>query len=156
MDAIERLVAIEEIKLLKARYCRYIDEKNWAGLHEIWAPDAIFDLRAGGQVDPDADSARSDRFTEEGLLSGREQIIAKMRSFCPEVSVHSAKAPEIEILSSTEARGIWVLEDRCWWAGGVPYNTLHGFGHWRDTYRRIDGRWMKQSCRVTRIRVDVS
>ncbi len=158
MDPIKKLVAIEDIKSLKAKYIRYLDTKNWDGMVEIWTPDATFDVRTGGQVSGDEPSAKKDRFTEEGLCVGLENIKTMMRSIAapPFVSVHFGHMPEIEILSETEAKAIWPLEDFGWWPGGIPYNTLHGYGHWLDTYVRLDGRWLKKTCKVTRLRVDVT
>jgi len=39
MDAIQRLLTIEEIKQLKARYFRYMDTKQFDRLAELFAPD---------------------------------------------------------------------------------------------------------------------
>ena len=44
MDDIERLVAVEEIRQLKARYFRCMDTKDWAGLTDVFAPDAVMDM----------------------------------------------------------------------------------------------------------------
>jgi len=127
-------------------------------MKEIWTPDATFDVRTGGQKDGDSGNAKKDRFTEEGYCVGREAIIKMISSIAaaPFVSVHFCHAPEIEITSPTTARAIWPLEDYGWWPGGVPYKTLHGYGHWRDTYEVVNGKWMKKTCKVTRLRVDVT
>ena len=44
MDALDRTVAIEEIHQLKARYFRCMDTKDWAGLTDVFAPDAVMDM----------------------------------------------------------------------------------------------------------------
>ena len=44
MDAIETLLAIEELRALKARYFRCVDTKDWAGFAELFAEDALFDI----------------------------------------------------------------------------------------------------------------
>ena len=41
--AVERLVAIEDIKQLKARYFRLMDQKNWDGFEKLFTPDVVFD-----------------------------------------------------------------------------------------------------------------
>jgi hypothetical protein len=33
---------------------------------------------------------------------------------------------------------------------------LHAFGHYRETYRKIDGKWKITSLHVTRLRVIMS
>src|SRR6185312_2545365 len=45
MDLAERLAAIEEIKALKARYFRCMDEKDWPGLQAVFTPDVVCDFR---------------------------------------------------------------------------------------------------------------
>jgi hypothetical protein len=42
MDDVRRLLAMEEIKQLKARYYRCMDTKDWQGLAKVFAPDATF------------------------------------------------------------------------------------------------------------------
>lgn len=34
--------------------------------------------------------------------------------------------------------------------------ALHGYGHYRETYRKIDGAWLIQSLKLSRLRVDVT
>jgi hypothetical protein len=45
MDVAERLRAIEDIKALKARYFRCMDNKDWPGLQAVFAPDVVCDFR---------------------------------------------------------------------------------------------------------------
>ena len=40
MDALFRLTAIEDIKALKARYCRYVDTKDWVAFRSLFTDDA--------------------------------------------------------------------------------------------------------------------
>jgi len=42
MDAVERLVAIQEISDLIGRYCMLFDDEDWDGLGELWTDDAAF------------------------------------------------------------------------------------------------------------------
>ena len=44
MDAAEQLLAIEEIKQLKARYFRSMDTKDWEGFASVFAPNAVLDV----------------------------------------------------------------------------------------------------------------
>ena len=49
MTDIECLLAIEEIKNLKARYFRCMDTKGWTGFQAVFAADATADFtREGG------------------------------------------------------------------------------------------------------------
>ena len=66
------------------------------------------------------------------------------------VTVHQGHMPEIEITSETTARGIWALEDSIWWT----VNEMHGYGHYHETYEKVDGSWKIKSSRLTRLKVD--
>ena len=44
MTEIEKLLALEEIKLLKARYFRCVDTKDWEGFKAVFAHNAHFDI----------------------------------------------------------------------------------------------------------------
>jgi hypothetical protein len=61
-------------------------------------------------------------------------------------------APEIELTSATTARGIWALNDV---VRLVPALTLHGYGHYHETYEKVDGRWRIKTSKLTRLREDV-
>ena len=38
----------------------------------------------------------------------------------------------------------------------VPTLTLHGYGHYHETYEKIDGRWRIKTSKLTRLREDVT
>ena len=51
MDDATALLEIEAIKQLKARYCRYLDTKDWQAWRSIFADDFVSDTSpAGGKV----------------------------------------------------------------------------------------------------------
>lgn len=136
MDAVDRLVAIEEIKRLKASYCRFMDTKDWANFARCFTPDAIFDH--GG---------------EGGAVQGPDEIAAFVRSVVGDVQlVHHALMPEVDVISETSATAIWGLDDRLRWPDGR--RTLHAFGHYHETYDKVDGQWRIASSRVSQLRVD--
>lgn len=148
METVYRLLAIESIKQLKARYFRFMDTKNWQELPTVFAPDAVMDMR--GETADDS-----------GLISGADNIAAFMRQSVEFlVTVHHGHTPEIDILSETSACGIWAMEDKLWKPEGsrstLPFNALHGYGHYHETYSKIDGQWLIQTTRLSRLRVDLS
>ena len=50
-DTATTLLAIEAIKQLKARYCRYLDAKDWATWRGIFTHDFVSDTsEAGGKL----------------------------------------------------------------------------------------------------------
>jgi hypothetical protein len=144
MDLPERLAAIEDIKQLKARYFRCMDTKDWAGFATVFAPDAEMDMRG---EDP-----------ASGLNHGAQVIAEYVRNAVDAlVTVHHGHMPEIEVTSETTATGVWAMEDLLRWpeGSGSAITWMHGFGHYHETYERIDGSWRITTLRLTRLRVDV-
>jgi SnoaL-like domain len=131
------LLEVEDIKLLKARYCRYLDTKDWEAWRAIFADDFYGDSsQAGGKV-----------------IRGADDFVAFTRKcFGSRATTHQVHAPEIELTSATTARGIWALEDVVRLAPGV---NLRGYGHYHETYEKLDGQWRITSSELTRLREDV-
>ena len=139
MDAVERLEAIEEIKLLKARYFRCMDTKDWAGYAQVFAPDAVMDMTSEGA----------------GVTTGNREIAAFVQGVVGDVTtVHHGHMPEIEITSPTTATGIWAMEDKLRWPDGAPMGSMHGYGHYHETYQKVDGGWRIKTLELRRLRVD--
>jgi hypothetical protein len=142
VDTVERLDAIESIRQLKARYFRCIDTKEWAGLAEVFAPDAVMDMTGEG-----------------GAVTTGATAIAEYVRTCgiePAETVHHGHNPEITITSATTATAIWPMEDMLRWPEGTfALKTLHGYGHYHETYERIDGTWLIKTLRLSRLRVDI-
>jgi hypothetical protein len=133
------LLAIESIKQLKARYCRYLDTKDWDAWRTIFADDFVSDTsEAGGKVIPGADHFVA--FTRKAL--GRPT----------QATAHQVHAPEIELTSATTARGVWALQDVVRFGPGV---SLVGYGHYHETYENIAGQWVIKSSKLTRLREDI-
>lgn len=140
VTAVDRLVALEEIKQLKARYLRAVDTKDWALLAEVFAPDAVSGPNERGDV-------------TEGL----DKIVDRLRGALNDVpTVSQAHSPELELTSATTATGIWAQEDLLWDFPAGSTGTLHGYGHYHDTYVRLDAGWRIATTRLARIRVESS
>ena len=45
MDALQTLLAIDDIRAVKARYCRLLDTKDWSGFAALFTDDAVMDVR---------------------------------------------------------------------------------------------------------------
>jgi hypothetical protein len=146
MDAIDRLIAIEEIKALKARYFRCMDTKDWEAFANLFSADASIDM-SGEMRASNADA---------GIIRGRNEIVTFVRNAINDVTtVHHGHTPEIDIVSPTCATGIWAIEDSLRWPEGTPIQTLHGYGHYHDTYEKHDESWLIASTQLTRLRLDV-
>ena len=137
MDDAAALMEIEAIKQLKARYCRYLDTKDWTAWRGIFSDDFLSDTsQAGGKV-----------------IRGADDFVAfTSKSLGNRATAHQVHAPEIELTSATTARGIWALEDVVRLAPGV---NLRGYGHYHEIYEKIDGQWLITSSTLTRLREDI-
>ncbi|RJG03385.1 nuclear transport factor 2 family protein [Noviherbaspirillum sedimenti] len=144
MDDIKQLLTIEAIKQLKARYFICLDLKDWSGLRELFMDDATFDVLGARKVS-------QPRSTQaDPLIEGADAFVAYARErLGPIVSAHYGHMPVIDIISDHEASGIWAMEDWLYSATG----TLHGQGHYHETYRKSDGCWRIQTLRLTRLHV---
>ena len=163
---IERLIAIEEIRQLKARYFYTLDSKDWDGYQAVYASDATLDCQhamyardpvtgeaiCSGKVVPESEAVVPSRLTH-GAAAIRADVEAAVRDM---VTVHHGHTAEIEITSPTTARAVWAMEDVLRGPPGWTPQTVHGYGHYRETYERIDGRWHIKTVKLTRLRIDAT
>ncbi len=127
---------IEAIKQLKARYFRTMDTKDWDGMRLVFTDDAVVDTtEAGGSCIVGADAFMD--FLQETLADT--------------VTVHQGHMPEIDVTSTTTASGIWALNDVVIWRNGT---RLDGYGHYHETYEKVDDEWKIKSSRLTRLHSD--
>jgi hypothetical protein len=162
---IECLVAIEEISQLKARYFRCMDTKDWDGFEAVFAPDAMLDSReamfarnAAGQCIQSGRVVNEKEVSDEawqsfGAANIRKAVEGEVN---PLTTTHHGHMPEIEITSPSTARGIWAMEDIIRYSPGHALKTLIGYGHYHETYERIDGKWHIKTLKLTRLRVDIT
>jgi len=153
MDDVAKLLAIEEIRSLKARYFRLQDNKLWDEYRELFLEDSIFDATEALTDPVDGGGEHLPARVTEPLI-GRDAIVAYVSSGLNERvrSFHEGFMSEVEILSKNSARAVWPMEDRVWFA---PDQMMHGFGYYHETYRRVDGRWHIQTLKITRIKVEI-
>ena len=150
LSPVERLLAIEEIKAVFAGRLQCLDAKDWEHYGDFHTEDVVSDTWR--------DARRGDAAAP--VIVGREALSAAIRATLdgsvPITSVHHGHTPQIELTTDTTARGVWAMEDRLWWTHGEVEEHLHGWGHYHETYRKVDGRWLISSRTLTRIRVDVT
>lgn len=145
MTDVEKLLAIEEIKRLKAKYFYGLDHKDW----DLWRREVF--AADGRLIVPEA--------SKEAI--GIDAIIAYVsESTGDQVSVHHGHMPIIEITSDDAATGIWAMEDRLYRTKAHPLadgsTYLHGFGHYHETYVRSLAGWRIQSTRLSRLRIEMN
>ncbi|MBW8825632.1 MAG: nuclear transport factor 2 family protein [Acidobacteria bacterium] len=126
---------LEAIRVLKARYFRFVDTKQWDEWRALFTDDVAVDLGETGTFD-DADTFVA--FVRQALEAA--------------TTVHHGHMPEIELTGADEATGVWAMADIVL-RPGAP--RVMGYGHYHETYRRVDGQWRIASMRLTRLLVDV-
>jgi hypothetical protein len=140
-DAVQRLLDIEAIKQLKARYFRCMDQKRWHEWGEVFARDAVLEVPEANMV-----------------TTGRDAIVAGVSSLLEGArTVHHGHMPEIEVTGRDTARGTWAMFDYVEWPPNADDGTrvgLQGFGHYFEEYVREDGEWRISRSRLVRLRVD--
>jgi hypothetical protein len=139
-DDVRRLVAIEEIKQLKARYFRMLDLKDWPGFGRVFAADAVLEV-------PEADM----------VVQGREAIVTSVSSALVGArTVHHGHMPEIEITGPDTARGTWAMFDYVEWERPDADERvgLRGYGHYVEEYVREGDAWRIARLHLARLRID--
>jgi SnoaL-like domain len=136
---IEELLALEEIRLLRAAYTAHLDSQDLDRLADLFTEDAVcaYPAEYGGD------------------WVGRETIRANFAGIMPAIgqqfdAIHVTTNPWIELTGPDTAHGRWYLLD---WltrqkAGtadmvtrGGHDNPLLYLGVYEDEYRRVDGAW---------------
>jgi hypothetical protein len=143
MDSMQKLIELEELKNLKASYFYFLDTKDWTSWLDLFAPNATLKW--------DSASSVNGRDGQTGpVYTGRDQIEKHIvRGLDPAQTLHQGHTPLLELTSATTARGIWAMEDIVVRTDG----SVHGFGHYRETYEKLHGQWKITSLHLTRLRV---
>jgi hypothetical protein len=150
MTEIEKLVAMEAIRALKAAYFRCMDTKRWDELADLFTTDATFDARRALEM-----PAPEEFFESEPIITGRAAIVEFIsRGLTPIISVHHGHMPEIEIESPVRARGVWPMTDLLVAPPGGPFRVFRGYGHYHETYRHDGDRWRIATLRLRRLYVE--
>lgn len=134
--AVQQLLDIEAIKQLKHAYFRCIDTANLEELASLFHEDVLVHFVGG---------------TYEWKVEGRQAYVDNIRGAFNREAVghHNGHQPEIEILSATEARGIWYLADHMWLMAHKAHTT--GTALYWDRYQKVDGRWLIRETRYERL-----
>jgi hypothetical protein len=128
----------------KARYCRYLDTKDWAGYADCFTEDFRLEVPPAGNVH-----------------QGREAAVRYIRS-CVETSItnHQVHNPEISFDGPDAADVIWAMQDRNVWHEdrrkqmGCSGHT--GYGHYHERYVRCaDGKWRIKTQRLSYVHMDL-
>jgi hypothetical protein len=137
---IEQLLATDEIRKIKARYCRAIDTQDWDLLSELFTEDAVMDMSATGGTD----------VTGERIRRSRDEIVKWLsKTLAPgAVALHRGFMDEITFTSATTADAVWAGEWDAWFAPESPLKERHGAGYYYESYRKDNGRWLVSHLRI--------
>ena len=119
------LQEIEAIKRLKYRYMRCLDQKLWDEIATCFTDDVVTSYGDG-----------------QYSFEGRDAILEFLKGAMGDPTFHSfhqVHQPEIDILSPTEARGVWALQDVV--IDTKNEVTIRGAAFYEDEYRKVDGEW---------------
>ncbi|MBI2801065.1 MAG: nuclear transport factor 2 family protein [Gammaproteobacteria bacterium] len=144
------MLAIEEIKKLKASYFQRLDFKDWAGLADLFTADASIDY-SGHARDLIEQHGRNEikPAPEEWVFIGGKAAVNFLSPLLADViSVHHGHDPQVTVTSPASAIGFWSLYDRLEFKDEV----YHGYGHYQEAYRLVDGRWLISGLVLTRHR----
>lgn len=141
----------EAIRLLKARYFRFMDEKRWDDLRTLFTDDIVFDVRGGT-----APRTLQDAFDEPAITGGDPAVEFLRGALNRAVSIHQGFMPEIEITGGDTARAIWAMSDIIIAPEGAPFREMRGHGHYHETYLKHGGDWRIATLVLTRLAVSIS
>ncbi len=133
---IQRLMDIEAIKQLKHAYFRCVDTCNLEELGTLFHENVQVRFKGGGY---------------EWNLNSRQEYVDNIgMAFSKEaVGHHNAHHPEIQLLSETEATGLWYLADNMWILNHKAFTT--GTALYWDRYEKVDGKWLIKETNYERI-----
>ena len=131
---------LEAVKIVMARYFRFMDTKQWPDLREIFSDDMTMHA--------------PDDVADAPIVKGGLRVVRVIeRVLGPAVSVHRGYMPEIELLAPLEARAIWAMEDVVEYPD-APERNFRGSGHYHATYVRTPDGWKIRSLVLRRLRLD--
>lgn len=131
VERLERLEAMEEIKLLKARRDRFVDTKDWDALGALHVPEH---RSYNGDYEPWTSAA---------------EMIANVREIMKDLkTAHHSHTPEITFQSSSQASGIWAMTGISVWTQGAEEHWFVAAGHYFETYEKRGGAWLFSSRRL--------
>jgi len=116
----------------KARYCRYLDSKDWDSFAALFTEDLEMDVSEGTGVP---------------VVRGRTEAIAMVRSSVETAqTAHQVHNPEMT-REGDAIRVTWAMQDRVVWS---ETQALTGYGNYLETWVQAGGEWKIASLKLTR------
>jgi len=120
----------------KARYCRFLDSKDWDSFTALFTEDLELDVSDGTGVP---------------IIQGRTEAIAMVRSSVETAkTAHQVHNPEMT-REGDDVKVVWAMQDRVVWSEA---QALTGYGHYHETWRQEGGEWKIATLKLTRLIVE--
>lgn len=138
--------AFDEIGMRKARYCRYVDTKLWGEFRKLFAdePEIRF-------FDPDGNATFS-------FASVDEFVDVSARYLEGARTIHQVHNAEMERVADDRVNAIWSMEDYLVFpeADDTRPATMHGYGHYHETWNFEDGNWRISKLELRRTILEIT
>ncbi len=138
---------LEELRKLKARYCRFLDTKDVESWRGVFTADLVVTLDMAVSV------GGADPMTAPPIEGVDNFVPTVLGGLVGVATMHHCHTPELTLTSATTATGIWAMEDLLIFGDG---REMHGAGHYHETYAKADGSWRIKSLHLTRTILRIS
>lgn len=128
----------------KARYCRCMDTKDWAGWADVFTEDLVLDSTPAGGY----------------RIEGRDKAVATVRGSIEDAKTsHQVHNPEVAFDGNDAADVIWAMQDRVEMSAERSAASGHlghtGYGHYHERYVRCpDGKLRISESRLSYLHFD--
>jgi hypothetical protein len=138
---------LEELRKLKARYCRFLDTKDVESWRGVFTTDVVVTLDMAVSV------GGADPMTAPPIEGVDNFVPTVLGGLAGVATMHHCHTPELTLTSTTTATGIWAMEDLLIFGDG---REMHGAGHYHETYEKTAGSWRIKSLHLTRTILRIS
>lgn len=138
---LEYLVAVDAIHRTKARYCRFVDTKQWDLLRALFTDDCRFEGLGSAPDGADVDT----------FIAGISRRLERV------ISIHHCHMGEVDMVGPGQAKVVWAMEDHLEWQDGAEVaeapgsRGFRGYGHYEEQYVCEQGNWKISRLRLTRL-----
>jgi hypothetical protein len=150
---LERLTVTDAIREVMARYAYYADHAEWGKLAGLFTPAATFTTYGPkGELYLDLTGPQAIEDTIRGGV-GNSEAIHHLFSYTADVYSPTSASLVVnmeDIITPPEddASGAAVQ------LGDIQFRSVHGYGHYRCDFTKVDGAWKIAKLVQTRLRMD--
>jgi hypothetical protein len=123
----------------KARYCRYLDTKQWDAWTELFTEDYELDVSEESGLAPVKGRTEAINMVKKTILTAK--------------TAHQVHTPEI-VIKGDEAHAIWAMQDHVSISENGP--VLTGYGHYHEKWVRQNGEWKIATLKLTRLHRNIT